>query len=249
MIFFVSFLLAIFPLFDCSSALAAQQLELKYFDLRGAAETARIILAVAGADYKDTRYKIEPGTFNAPEFTAEKESELLNANLGRVPLLIVDGEGLIGQSKSIERFLARKFDLMGNNEVEAAQIDCISEHCRDVKDAAMRKGFSMFTKDKTDEEKAAARKEWFEDEMPAMLKKIEKAVELSSGEKGYAVGMATSYADIALFSLLKDCTLQSDQKDTLKAAEECVSLLAISDRIANDEGVSKWINERPVTNF
>jgi glutathione S-transferase len=235
-----------------STAFAAgsisKPMELKYFDLRGAAETARIILAIGGEEYTDTRYAITPGSFDAPEFKAAKESGDLDMNLGRAPLLITE-EGTIGQSKAIERFLAKKFGLMGSTDFEAAQIDCISEHCRDVKDASAKKGFSAFTRDKTDEEKAAARKEWFESDMPAMLEKVEKSVALTSGKDGFAVGSNTSYADIAIFSLLQDCTLETDAEDTSKAAEKCSNLLAIANRIAGEENVAKYVESRPKTMF
>ncbi len=231
-----------------ASASASAPLELKYFNARGAGETARIILALARQEYKDTRYEITPGTMNAPAFTAAKESGELDANLGRAPLLLVGSE-VIGQSKAIERYLAKAFGMMGGTDVQAAQVDCIAEHCRDVKDAAMRKGFSAFTRDKTDEEKAAARKEWFEEDLPTMLKKLEKAVTLCSTDDAYAVGASTTYADVAIFSLLRDCTMQADQEDTIKAACDCPLLLAIADRIASDESVSKWMEERPVTPF
>ena len=39
-----------------------------------------------------------------------------------------------GQSKSIERYLARRVGLYGANELEAAQIDSFGEHLRDLKD-------------------------------------------------------------------------------------------------------------------
>ena len=184
----------------------------------------------------------------APVFLAAKEAGGLDINLGRAPLLMVDGYHPIGQSKAIERFLAKKFDLMGDSDIAAAQIDCISEHCRDVKDAAMRKGFSAFTRDKTDEQKAAARMEWFQTDMPLMLTKLEKAVQLTSGGDGYAAGEKNSYADVSIFSLIRDCG-QADQEDTLKAAEQCSLLLAIADRIANHVNVAKWVNERPASMF
>lgn len=232
-----------------SSALAApSNLELKYFTARGAAETSRIILALADEKYTDTRYEITPGTMTAPEFLKEKESGALDANMARAPLLIADGQP-IGQSKAIERFLAKKFGFMGESDIASAQIDCIAEHCRDIKDGQMKKGFSMFNRDKTDEEKAAAQKEWFETDMPAMLGKLQKAVQITSEKDGYAVGGKNTYADVAIFSLLGDCTMQSDQEGTLKAAEECSLLLAISDRIAKDSNVSKWIEERPESMF
>lgn len=224
-------------------------LELKYFDARGAAETSRIIFALAGEEYKDTRYEITPGTMDAPEFKKAKEGGDLDMNLARAPILISDETSIIGQSKSIERFLAKKFNLMGSNDIEHAQIDCVAEHCRDVKDAQGRKGFSFFNSDKSDEEKAAAREEWFAKDMPTMLEKMEKAIQLTSGEKGYSVGKTNSYADVCIFSLLKDCTMQADSEDTLKAAEKCEGLLAIANRIASDENVAKWVESRPKTNF
>ena len=122
----------------------SNMMELRYFDLRGAAETTRIILALADQKYKDTRFAIDPANFDSPDFKEAKESGLLDANLQRVPILITDEGATIGQSKAIERFLAKKFNLMGSSDVEEAQIDCIAEHCRDVGDAAVRKGFSAF---------------------------------------------------------------------------------------------------------
>jgi len=246
---FISLLSIISTITSTSNALAAPpNLELKYFGARGAAETARIILALANKEYKDTRFEITPGTMSAPEFLAAKESGDLDMNLGRAPLLLVDGKPL-GQSKAIERYLAKTFGLMGESDFEAAQIDCIAEHCRDVKDAQMKKGFSAFNREKNEEEKAKARKEWFEIDMPTMLDKIEKSIKMTSAKEGYAVGDKNSYADVAIFSLLRDCTMQSDQDETLKAAGGCKLLMAIADRIASDENVSKWIQTRPSSMF
>jgi glutathione S-transferase len=241
--------LTIISFLTTSYALAApSNIELKYFGARGAAETARIILALANKEYKDTRFEITPGTMNAPEFLAAKESGELDMNLGRAPVLIVDGKPL-GQSKAIERYLAKQFGLMGESDFEAAQIDCIAEHCRDVKDAQMRKGFSTFNREKSEEDKAKAKKEWFDVDMPQMLGKIEKVVKMTSSKNGYAVGNKNSYADVAIFSLLMDCTMQSDQDETLKAAEGCKLLMDIANRIATDDNVSKWIQERPKSMF
>jgi len=236
--------------FTTVQALASNpSLELKYFQARGAGETARIILALADEEYKDTRYEITPGTMESPLFKEAKESGTLDMNLGRAPLLIVNDESVIGQSKAIERYLSKKFGFMGSSDIEEAQIDCIAEHCRDIKDAQMKKGFSAFNRDKSDEEKATSRKEWFETDMPTMLSKLQKSVELTSWKEGYAVGDKTSYADIVIFSMLRDCTMQSDQVDILEAASGCETLLEIAERIASDSNVSKWVNDRPVTMF
>ena len=233
---------------DSTELAAPANLELKYFDGRGVVETSRVILALAEAEYTDTRFEIAPGSFDAPEFKKAKESGDLDANLGRAPLLVVDGAP-IGQSKAIERFLAKKFGFMGDSEIEAAQIDCIAEHCRDIKDAQAKKGFSMFTRDKTDEEKAELKKEWYETDMPAMMEKLEKAVALTSGKSGYAVGEKITYADIAIFSLIKDPMIKSEQEACVKAAENCALLLTIADKIASESNVSKWIESRPESMF
>ena len=125
---------------------------------------------------------------NSPSFTSTKEAGLLTMNLDRAPVLITPEGATIGQSKAIERFLAQRFGLMGSNETEAALIDCIAEHCRDVKDAQAEKRFSMFVKDRTDDEKKQAEKEWFETDMPALLAKIEVSLEEGGAAKGRAVG-------------------------------------------------------------
>ena len=236
-------------IFHSSYALAASSLELKYFSARGAAETSRLILALANAPYKDSRYEFQvngPGKFEAPEFVSDKESGVLNANLGRVPILVVDGKDEIGQSRAIERFLAKRFGFMGDNDIDAAKIDCISEHCRDIKDASIKKGFSAFNKDKTDEEKAVARKEWFENDLPALLNKLEKSVQMTSAKEGFSVGAKDSYADITIFALIRDCS-QADSDDVANAAASCTLLLSIADRIATNSNIAKWINERPKT--
>ena len=68
-------------------------------------------------------------------------------------MLEVDGQ-MIGESKAIERFVARLGGLMGANEVEAAQIDAMAEHVRDI-NTAYQKIRAM-----KDEEKEAAMAKW-----------------------------------------------------------------------------------------
>jgi len=158
-----------------SMATKPPTLELKYFAARGAAETCRILLAIGDEEYKDTRFSIGP-KMETPEFTAAKESGELVANLNRAPILITP-DGTIGQSKAMERYLAKKFGLMGNDPVQEAMVDCVAEHCRDIKDAERKKGFSFFARDKTEEEKKALREEWYGTDLPVWLKKTRRCCE------------------------------------------------------------------------
>ena len=222
--------------------------QLKYFDIRGAAETCRVIFALGEESFTDVRYKIDPATFQSSEFNEAKENGDLKLNLNRAPVLVTPEGKTIGQSKAIERYLARRFGLMGKTPEEEGMIDCIAEHCRDVKDAARQKGFSKFTRNKSDEEKAEARKEWFDNDMPAMLMKIEEAVKETSEADGYSFGASTTYGDVAIWALLRDC-FPADLEDTTKAAEKCVMLNAIADQIQSNAGVSKYLAERPASMF
>lgn len=235
-----------------TGALAASsppsKLQLKYFDVRGAAETSRVLLALGGENYDDARYKIDPKTFQSTEFIEAKKNGDLRMNLNRAPVLITPDGQTIGQSKAIERYLARRLGLFGQTPEDEAIIDCIQEHCRDVKDAARQKAFSKFTKNKTDEEKARDRAEWFEKDMPEMLGKIEEALKETSVNPSYAFGTSATYADVAIWALLRDCTAD-DIDDTTKAAEKCHMLNAIADQIASNPGVSKWLSERPESMF
>mmetsp|Transcript_39724 Transcript_39724/g.69840 ORF Transcript_39724/g.69840 Transcript_39724/m.69840 type:complete len:171 (-) Transcript_39724:117-629(-) len=169
-------------------------------------------------------------------------------NLNRAPVLITPDGQTIGQSAAIERYLARRFKLFGETPEDEAIIDCIAEHCRDVKDAARQKGFSKFTKNKTDDEKARDRAEWFEKDLPVMLGKIEEAMKETSVKPTYAFGTSATYADVAIWALLRDC-FAADLEDTIKAAEKCDALNAIADQIASNPGVSKWLSERPESMF
>ena len=132
-------------LYDPTQAMAAMEnsrMKLSYFDARGVAETTRYMLAVTKTPYEDFRYGFTfgtPGDFSTvqrPEFDAAKAAGKLDANLGRLPLLEVDGQ-VFGQSKTIERFVAKRVGMMGATPIEEAQIDCICEHLRDCKDKYM----------------------------------------------------------------------------------------------------------------
>lgn len=232
-----------------SSASPSAKLQLKYFDIRGAAETCRVLLALGDEQYDDARYKIDPATFQSSEFLEAKKNGDLRMNLDRAPVLVTaDGRTTIGQSRAIERYLARRLGLMGKTPEDEAIVDCIAEHCRDVKDAAARKGFSRFAKNKTEEEKSELRREWFETDMPNMLGKIEVSLSETSRSPGYSFGDAPTYGDVAIWALLRDCAA-ADLDDTAKASEKCIALNAIADQIASNPGVSRWLSERPESMF
>merc|ERR1711955_84860 len=86
---------------------------LSYFDARGRAETARLILAHAGVRYTDQRLTME-------QFTSVKA----RLPWGQLPTLKYKGTTLT-QSVSIARFLATEFGLVGRTSLQAAQAEIV----------------------------------------------------------------------------------------------------------------------------
>jgi glutathione S-transferase len=151
-----------------------------------------------------------------------------------VPILYVDGKAVVGQSKSIVRFLAVRFGLFGANDVEGAQIDMIGEHVRDIKDAYQKA-------------KAAGTAEAFlKEELPKWLAKLATCCE-QTGTPGFAVGNKLSLAGLQIYSLV--CDFFDDKAAAAAAAKSAPAVQAIVDNVANNEKLKAWLAARPVTMF
>jgi glutathione S-transferase len=218
--------------------------KLLYFNLKGLAEISRVIMKIGGINFEDARYPFaatESG-FSKPEFDAKKAAGEHDSNMGRVPILFVDG-AQIGQSKPIERFLARRCNLMGSTDVEAAQIECIAEHTRDIKDAYSK--IRWMGGMGPSPEKEAAMKKWYETELAEWLVKLEKS--LPAGAEGCAVGSAISYADICIWHLLRE---NFDNLEGVQSSlKGCHRLEGIANAVATHPSVVAWVAERPQTVF
>ena len=95
--------------------------KLIYFNVRGLGETARMLFKAAGQEFEDYRYPLtlKDGQFSRPEWDADKTKYIYE----KIPVLEIDGgKHTIAQSKAIERFLARRFNMLGSNDAEAAII-------------------------------------------------------------------------------------------------------------------------------
>jgi len=216
-------------------------MKLTYFNGRGLAETSRLILALNGSKYEDFRYPlkvIDWATHDMvrEEFLEDKENNKLLGSLNKLPFLEVDGT-VIPQSKAIERFLARKYNMFGATEVEVARIDGLCEFVRDFKDAyqAVRK--------LSPSEKDAGMKQWFSETLPEKLTLLDNL--LCKEHELYAVGLKLSLADVVLFSFI---TQFFDNKDeSLKACQN--KLKKIVKNVGSIKEIQDWIKNRPETPF
>ena len=128
-----------------------QHYKLHYFNLRGRAELARLVLHQAGVEFEDYR-------FERAEWPQLKSSYLLiffflwlmfsfhewltcsfvslsisfsDYPFGQVPVLEVDGK-MLAQSHSIARYLARQHGLAGRDDWEQAQADVYADCINDL---------------------------------------------------------------------------------------------------------------------
>lgn len=215
-------------------------MKLCYFNGRGLAETSRFLFAIAEQPYNDFRYPLDvidwsTYTFKRDEFDQDKADGKLARSLNKLPYLEVDGK-VIPQSKSVERYLARSFGMMGSDEVEAAQIDAICEYVRDFKTEYQK---TRLLKDDVREEGMT---KWFEETLPEKLTSLDKII----GES-FSVGNQTSLADVTLYTFI---TQFFDEGRRARAAcGKAPNIESVVLRISALPTVQKWITGRPVTDF
>lgn len=214
-------------------------MKLVYFNVRGLAETSRMLFALGNVDYEDFRYPLEVVDMTThkmvkDEFDKDKSDNKLLKSLNKVPYLEVDGE-IIPQSKTIERYLAKKFNMMGSSDLEAAHIDSICESVRDFKD--------MYQKVRIAEDKEKASSEWFTITLVERLMLLEHLL----GDNGFSVGSETTLSDVVLYSFI---TNFFDNKDAaMNATLTSPKLRMIIERVGNIPEMVQWLETRPKTDF
>lgn len=218
--------------------------KLTYFDIRGLAEISRWLFKIAKVDFEDARFSFAfgtPGDFSTiqrPEFDAAKAAGELDPALGKVPILEVDG-AKIGQSKAIERFLARELGFMGSSPVEAAQIEMLCEHVIDFKQAYQKvRGIT------DDTEKEKKMKEWFDETLPTNVALAEKSLPAGSGP--FLIGSKVSLADIVWYSFLAAPKGFFDNAEGAKAAfQGCPRVKAAMEAVDAIPELQEWFKVRP----
>ena len=224
---------------------------LHYFDARGAAELTRVLLTVGGIAFKDNRFEItmKEGKFETPSFTAAKEAGKLKVNMDRVPVLELEDGSQLGQSKAMERYVAKICGFAGESDFIAAQIDCVAEHVRDIKDkwGKIRAIGGM----QPNQEKDAATAKFLQPdgEYETFLRKLENALP-ANRSPGFAVGSSVSYADFAIWHLIRDTFLDENTLANSKAAAlKCPALMEIVGTVEALPALSNYLKTRKVTRF
>mgnify|MGYP006144115289 CR=1 FL=1 len=226
-------------------------LKLNYFNGKGMCETSRLILVAVGKKFEDYRYPIKINDWatydiERKEFDEDKASGKLVKSMGKVPFLNV-GDGVISQSKAIERYLARRFKIMGETFEEGALIDSYCEYIRDFKTA--------YQAVKRKENREESMKEWFGLTLPQKLVEFDKLIYenidfqnmITPLPRQFAVGNKLSLADIVIYSFLTD--FFDDKESVRSACSNCNVLKAIVKDVGEIPQIKKWVENREDTAF
>jgi len=218
-------------------------MKLVYFNARGLAETSRLLLAVNNVDYEDFRYPLKVNNWathdmEREEFLNDKKNNKLLGSLNKLPFLEIDGQ-VIPQSKSVERFIAKKYNMFGDNDLDAARIDGICEYVRDFKDA-----YQSVRKLK-DDEKEQGMEKWFNETLPEKLELLDNI--LCKEHELFSVGTRLCLADVVLYNFI---TQFFDNKDgAMNATKNSPKLLKIISHVGSLDSIKHWLKTRPETSF
>ncbi|KAH7700048.1 glutathione S-transferase-3 [Aphelenchoides avenae] len=153
--------------------------KLVYNKLRWLAEPVRLMFVYAGEEFEDVRLDWD-------EFHKAK----LDYQFKKLPVLEVDGT-VIPESYAISRYLARKYDLLGKDEIEMALVDAYADALKDFGQRVLP--FVVVPSTTPQEEKDKLRKELFD---PAAEKFLPIVRDIISKSKScFLVDSGLTWAD------------------------------------------------------
>jgi glutathione S-transferase len=197
---------------------------LTYFDIRGRAETVRLILEEAAAPYRERRVTVQ-------EWPALKPDLLF----GQLPIYEEDGEQIL-QSQAIIRHLARRHGLYGRDERERTRCDVVAESVNDAQFQIM----TWFWSPEFHAQCAA----WEKDALPDRLARLQQLLKQNGGGDGFWVGSALTFADLLAWHYL-DCVRAFSPPTLARFAK----LLAFKQRIETRPRIAQYLasSRRPST--
>uniref|UniRef100_A0A1I7Y067 Glutathione S-transferase n=1 Tax=Steinernema glaseri TaxID=37863 RepID=A0A1I7Y067_9BILA len=194
---------------------------LTYFDIRGLAEMARLLLADNGIPFTEKRIKT-----NEEWLKIKKQF-----SFGQIPCLKDDDVPIV-QTGAIIRHLARKHNLYGRDEDDQCYADMFFEGIRDLHD----KYVQLMYKDYETEGK---KEQFLSTTLPLALGQLEKLLVSRQNGEQFVLGDKISFVDYALFEEL-DVMLILDPT-TLDAFP---SLKAFHKRINQRPSLKAYLDKR-----
>lgn len=158
------------------------KITLSYFDLAASrGEECRLALILAGVDFVDDR-------ISHKDWAARKEQ----MPFGAVPVLTVEGEGVLAQSNAILTYIGSKYGLRPTELFQAAHHDSVMEAVEEMR----FKLWSTLRQGNTDEEKKAVRLELVAGPLTTWAAQIEAQI-----RGPFVCGEQIQVADLKLWSI------------------------------------------------
>lgn len=202
---------------------------LTYFSSRGRAELIRLVCAEAGVAFEEKNLGVYHPVDKTPAFNALKATGTLPFDA--VPIWDETDGFRLAQSDAIVRHLAREHGLYGRSAREAAKCDMIFDSVAETRLAI--RGLVMVDPAKRTE----AREELVQTTLPRWLGYFEKLLAANGDGRGFVVGEAASFADLALFVLWENI-----QDNGLGGAyARCPGLVAHAERMATRPGLARYL--------
>ncbi|XP_069141201.1 S-crystallin SL11-like isoform X2 [Argopecten irradians] len=205
--------------------------KLTYFGLRGRAELIRLTLSLAGQEFEDKRVGYD-------EFVKIRNDLPQN----QLPILEFDGQVLC-QSMTIVRYLAREYDLYGENNLQSATVDTVLDTVVDIYSDFVQ---MYYEQDAARKEEAAKRLN--DTSMPRYLSILGKILRQNNDGNGWIVGSKITVADLAYCMLFDDLIGGQYGAGFAEMFLADEKLKTHFDRVKAQKQIADWIAKRPKTN-
>ncbi|XP_068161445.1 glutathione S-transferase Mu 3-like [Antennarius striatus] len=159
---------------------------LAYWDIRGLAQPARLLLEYTGTKYEDKFYVCG----EAPNYDKSCWFDIkhkLRMDFPNLPYLL-DGERSIVQSNAIMRYIARKHNMCGEEEDEKVRVDIMENQAMDFRNGFVRLCYGDFDKIKPS----------YLEALPGVLKQFSDFL----GDRKWFAGDKITFVDFLMYELL-----------------------------------------------
>lgn len=203
-----------------------------YFNFRWIAEPIRLILSYVKEEFEDVRFAEDSS------WTSVKH----NYPYGFLPTLDDLEVGVrLTQSFAITRYLGKKYNLVGANDIETYKCDEYADCIKDL----LKEVETMYLADEAKDEvrKAEIKKNFLSVSIPKYLTSID--ADITANGDNYMVGKGITWVDILMahFMHLFEVNVEKSVLDNYP------NIKAHQQRIFDIPAIKEWIDKRPVTEY
>lgn len=203
--------------------------KLSYMNYRWLAEPIRYIFKYVEEDFEDNRVEKDDWEKVKNEYP-----------YGRLPVLEWQEDGQekkLSQSFAIARYLAKKFNLTGKDDLESAKCDEYADVVKDV----LKEVEAMWGEDEA--KKLKIKNNVLEKTLPALFTKVEDDLKATEGK--FLVGNNYTWADFILAHFTESFESFVDQSFLSKYP----TIKAHQKNVQNIPQIKEWIAKRPNTEY